>query len=75
MTKITEMSAAYFLPYVFASSGFFVPKKQMTSIKTHMAYNSFGINTLSDKETMGVWCAFSFLYFYLFLFLKGSPGN
>lgn len=44
------MRAAYFPPYVFASSGFFVQKKQMTSIKTHMAYNSFGNNTLSDKR-------------------------
>lgn len=57
MTKITAVSAAYVPPS--ASCGFFVQKKQMIPIKTHMAHNYFG-NTLSDK---GV-CAFSLLYSY-----------
>ena len=52
MTKITEMRAAYFPPYVFASSGFFVQTEQMTSIKTHMADSPCG-EALSDKETAG----------------------
>lgn len=39
MTKITETSAAYFPPYVFASSVFFVQKEQMISVKIHMAHN------------------------------------
>ena len=39
MTKITDMSAAYFPSYVFASSVFFVQKEQMISVKIHMAHN------------------------------------
>lgn len=61
MTEITEMSAAYFPPYAFASSGFFVQSRWHQS--KHMANNPSG-DALSNRDGWCVWCAFSLLDFY-----------
>lgn len=70
MTEITETSAAYFPPCVFASSGFF-RKMQMTAIKTHMAYSYLVTPLVTKSGTAFCMLSLSFI-FDLSGFLMGA---